>query len=127
MFIVAGVVGAVGAMVPSFIVMGAGIIALVIASPLVQRGTAHVPEDDDWDGTLHPYNGASPPESVVDIAYVRGRWAYDSLHEGWNELHPVHEMVKLGTTTKAAIDEGEWPADLEARIAAVEAARTKGR
>lgn len=32
-----------------------------------------------------------------DIVVVQGDWIYDSLHEGWNEIHPVKRCEKLGT------------------------------
>jgi hypothetical protein len=31
-----------------------------------------------------------------DIVVVQGEWVYDSLHEGWNEIHPVMRCEKLG-------------------------------
>ena len=41
----------------------------------------------------------------ADLLYVRGRWVFDSLHEGWNELHPIKACTRVGSWT------GAWPAD----------------
>jgi hypothetical protein len=41
----------------------------------------------------------------ADLLYVRGRWVFDSLHEGWNELHPIKACTKVGEWS------GAWPAD----------------
>jgi hypothetical protein len=40
-----------------------------------------------------------------DLLYVRGRWVFDSLHTGWNELHPIKACTLVGSW------EGAWPAD----------------
>ena len=32
----------------------------------------------------------------LDVVVVQGYWIYDSLHEGWNEIHPVLRCEKLG-------------------------------
>lgn len=31
-----------------------------------------------------------------NIVVVTGRWVYDAGHEGWNELHPVTSIKKIG-------------------------------
>jgi hypothetical protein len=40
--------------------------------------------------------------SGADILYVQGSWVYDSVHDGWNEFHPVKVCTKIGTW------EGDW-------------------
>jgi len=53
----------------------------------------------------------------ADILVVKGRWVYDSAHEGWNEIHPILHCQRIGTFngswagtafalphTKAAVD-----------------------
>lgn len=40
-----------------------------------------------------------------DLLYVRGRWIFDSLHTGWNELHPIKACTRVGGW------DGAWPAD----------------
>jgi hypothetical protein len=55
-------------------------------------------------GDLHPIelDANNKPLPGADIVYVRGTWVYDSLHEGWNEIHPVKACAKAGTWT------GNW-------------------
>lgn len=36
-----------------------------------------------------------------DIVFVKGRWIYDSLHDGWNEIHAVHACQKIGKLSVA--------------------------
>jgi hypothetical protein len=31
-----------------------------------------------------------------DVVVVKGEWIYDSLHAGWNEIHPVRACQKIG-------------------------------
>lgn len=38
-------------------------------------------------GTLH---------SSRDILLVKGRWVFDTAHEGWNELHPIIHCQRVG-------------------------------
>ncbi|MGI9169600.1 MAG: hypothetical protein ACR2FH_05390 [Caulobacteraceae bacterium] len=73
------------------------------------------PQTGDWGGVFHSYEDAADGKSPVDIAYVVGRWVYDSFHEGGesNELHPVHFMMKMREpVTKGQIAGGDWPIDL---------------
>lgn len=39
----------------------------------------------------------------ADLVVVSGEWVYDSLHEGWNEIHPIRHCQRIGTWT------GVWP------------------
>lgn len=32
----------------------------------------------------------------ADVLYVQGSWVYDTLHEGWNEIHPIKVAMKVG-------------------------------
>jgi hypothetical protein len=40
-----------------------------------------------------------------DIVVVQGRWIYDSLHDGWNEIHAIHACNKI---TSKDLD-APWP------------------
>jgi hypothetical protein len=42
----------------------------------------------------------------ADLLMVSGEWVYDSLHSGWNEIHPVRRCQRIGTWT------GSWPFDV---------------
>jgi hypothetical protein len=41
----------------------------------------------------------------ADLVVVSGEWVYDSLHEGWNEIHPIRHCQRIGTW------KGMWPWD----------------
>ena len=41
----------------------------------------------------------------ADIVYVQGSWVCDTLHDRWNEIHPIKKCVKQGKW------DGSWPAD----------------
>lgn len=43
----------------------------------------------------------------ADLLVVSGEWIYDSLHDGWNEIHPVRHAQKISNTGW----EGTWPFD----------------
>lgn len=35
----------------------------------------------------------------ADLVVVAGEWVYDSLHDGWNEIHPIRQCQRIGTWT----------------------------
>lgn len=77
-------------------------LAAAIIGKFVGAGS---PTDVDPNlGALHPIqlDPNNKPLAGADILYVRGTWVYDSLHEGWNEIHPVKACAKVGTWT------GDW-------------------
>jgi hypothetical protein len=39
----------------------------------------------------------------ADLVVVSGEWVFDSLHEGWNEIHPIRQCQKIGKWN------GVWP------------------
>jgi hypothetical protein len=43
-----------------------------------------------------------------DVVVVQGEWVYDSLHEGWNEIHPVMRCQKLGPLEKDENGQYKW-------------------
>jgi hypothetical protein len=62
----------------------------------------------------------------ADLLVVTGEWVYDSLHNGLNEIHPVHSLQKISNDGWS----GMWPFDVNlARAAwcgAVTAAHAQG-
>jgi hypothetical protein len=58
--------------------------------------------DPSLGGEMHQ-NGCDG--TGADLVVVSGTWVYDSLHEGWNEIHPIKKCLKIGTWT------GTWPFD----------------
>lgn len=78
---------------------------MLLAAVLGKFVGAGSPADIDPSlGDLHPIelDANNKPLPGADILYVRGTWVYDSLHEGWNEIHPVKVCAKVGTWT------GNW-------------------
>jgi hypothetical protein len=52
-----------------------------------------------------------------DIVITKGEWIYDSLHHGWNEIHPVRDCqvigrMELGSFEDPATPAAPWPPDL---------------
>jgi hypothetical protein len=45
------------------------------------------------------------------IFVIKGNWIYDSLHDGWNEIHAIHACQKIGTME---LDGKTWPSQIEA-------------
>ena len=43
----------------------------------------------------------------ADVMVVKGRWVFDTAHEGWNEIHPVTYAQRIGL-----YDIQVWPNDL---------------
>ncbi len=65
------------------------------------------PSDVDPDiGELHPIVTDADGNVVpgASMVYVQGTWVYDTLHEGWNEIHPIKTFAIVGPP------EG-WPGD----------------
>jgi hypothetical protein len=111
------VVGAALSWIPGagwIIALIAGILALLglgIGVPALENDMATPPQDGQWGGKFNAYEDAANDKDPVDLAYVFGRWVYDSLHQpGGNELHPVHYMLKIGHARKGDLKKGLWPA-----------------
>jgi hypothetical protein len=64
-----------------------------------------------------PTTGAGNPLDIdptlgslgaLDIVVVKGEWVYDSLHEGWNEIHPIRDCQILGRLEPDENGEFKW-------------------
>jgi len=90
------------------------LLAFLIGLSNITHDDATPPGDGGWGGSFNPFETAGDPKGLVDLAYVFGRWVYDSLHQGAesNELHPVHYMIKIGEATQGDLSIGLWPPDL---------------
>lgn len=98
----------------SAILMLLALIAAAIAGNAIMNDQA-TPPSGEFGGTFHSWEDAANNGSPVDIAYVVGRWVYDSFHVGSesNELHPVRFMMKMAEpVTKGDLTAGKWPAGL---------------
>jgi hypothetical protein len=98
----------------SVILIVLALLAFLIGVPAITHDDASPPSGGGWGGSFNPYETAGDPNGLVDLAYVFGRWVYDSLHTGAesNELHPVHYMIKLCQATQGDLSKGIWPQDL---------------
>lgn len=115
-FIVAAFVVAIPVVGPilSWILIALALLAFLIGGPAITHDDASPPSGGGWGGSFNSYETAGDPGGLVDLAYVFGRWVYDSLHTGAesNELHPVHYMIKIGQATQGDLAVGLWPPDL---------------
>jgi hypothetical protein len=88
-------------------------LAFLFGGNAIQQNDKASPPGGDWGGSFNIFNPdpKSNPNNPVDLAYVYGRWVFDSLHagEGWNELHPLHFMNKIGRITQGQLIAGGWP------------------
>jgi hypothetical protein len=87
-------------------------LAALFGGAASQNDDASPPSGGGWGGQFNPYDGAGSPSGLVDLAYCYGRWSYDSLHSGWNELHPLYYMLKIGSATQGNLSNGDWPPNL---------------
>ena len=65
----------------SVILILLALLALLIGAPAITHDVAS-PPSDGFGGTFNPYDPTKNPKDPVDIAYVFGRWVYESLHTG---------------------------------------------
>jgi hypothetical protein len=69
-------------------------------------------------GLASPLNPGDPQDvnpnigeiNARDILVLKGNWVYDSLHNGWNEIHAIHACQKIGR-----LEDGiNWPTKIDA-------------
>lgn len=113
-FVVAAALYAIPIVGPvlSWILTILAFLAFLIGGAAVQHDDASPPTDGGWGGSFNAFDSAASPDGLVDLAYVYGRWVYDSLHDGWNELHPLHFMIKIGQAKQGDLNRGDWPPEL---------------
>ena len=64
----------------------------------------HVGDPNDIDPTIGELNPG-------DLIFIKGDWIYDSLHVGWNEIHPVKDCRVILRKADVDLSNG-WPADI---------------
>ena len=77
---------------------GTGALTGPLAGPLA-AGAGHPTDVDPNLRTL----------AKGDIVVLKGEWVYDSLHHGWNEIHPIRDCMVIGKTFIG----GPWPPELD--------------
>jgi hypothetical protein len=98
--LVVATVGAVVCAIPFFgwvvcsiLLVAAAVIAIVgLVIALNDKGS---PSDANAELTEIHTNDATG--RGADVLVIRGDWVYDSLHEGWNEIHPILQAQRVGT------------------------------
>lgn len=62
-------------------------------------------------GAGHPTDVDPELRTLVagDFVVVKGIWVYDSLHTGWNEIHPIRDCCVIATGGTIG---GPWPSDI---------------
>jgi hypothetical protein len=79
---------------------GVGLLTGPFAGPLA-AGAGHPTDIDEDLKTL----------TRGDIVVVKGEWIYDSLHHGWNEIHPIRDCCIIAKVADTGMKIGDpWPA-----------------
>lgn len=74
----------------------------ILTGPLAGEGAAGAGHQTDVDASLAEL-------AVGDVVVVKGEWVYDSLHHGWNEIHPIRDCQIIG---KGMTIGGPWLTDI---------------
>ncbi len=78
---------------------GTGLLTGPFAGPLA-AGAGHPTDIDEDLKTL----------ARGDIVVLKGDWIYDSLHHGWNEIHPIKDCCIIAKATEGWKFGDPWPA-----------------
>lgn len=102
--LVAGTVAAALCLVPVIGWVACLIAAIILAASAAAllAGLTHGLLDAASPSDVNPALGGELQQNAcdgtgADIVVVSGEWVYDSLHEGWNEIHPIRHCEKIGT------------------------------
>jgi hypothetical protein len=99
LLLTAGAVGAILSVILWILAALAGVGAIInYIDPI------HVGDPNDIDPTIGELNPG-------DLIFIKGDWIYDSLHVGWNEIHPVKDCRVILRKDDVDLSNG-WPADI---------------
>jgi hypothetical protein len=87
--------GVMAILIASLVVPGLWIVAVIIAILAILRGIFAEP-GAPGAGTPLDIDPSLGSMDKGDVVIVRGEWVYDSLHAGWNEIHPVRACQIIG-------------------------------
>jgi hypothetical protein len=92
----------------------AGILALLALLALLLGGLFGL-GDTGSPTDVNPSLGSLQTDADKDhlgasLLYVEGTWVFDTMHEGWTEIHPIKVATEFGKW------DGKWPDDTEAVI-----------
>jgi hypothetical protein len=97
--------GVLAMLLLALVIPGSWIVGVIIALLVLFRKIFLADPGDPGSGNpldIGPSPGSLDGRAVV---VVKGEWIYDSLHGGWNEIHPVRDCQVIGHLKP---DEG-WP------------------
>lgn len=119
-FIAAAILAATGiGAILAFLLGLLAFLAGLFGGAIIQKQGVNPPAGSGYGGSeLEPYrlpDGTLNPAGAT-LVYVRGRWIYDSLHSGWNELHPLEYLQIIappgdatGLIPSSSVNNGDWP------------------
>lgn len=94
---IAGLLACIALPFPVGIVLALLALMALLLGAMAGNNDFGSPSDVDV-GELHT-NHVDPETGQAvgaDVLFVHGTWVYDSLHEGWNEIHPIKVCMKVG-------------------------------
>jgi hypothetical protein len=92
--------GVLALLLGSFFIPGLWLAALAILILTLIRRIFSADPTAPGTGTPLDIDPSLGSLSKGDVVVVRGEWVYDSLHEGWNEIHPVRGCQIIGSLRK---------------------------
>lgn len=96
-------VATVGAVVCSIPIVGWAVCAVLLALAAIIAlvgliiGLNDKGSPSDVNAELTEIHTNDPTGMGADVLVIRGDWVYDSLHDGWNEIHPILQAQRAGT------------------------------
>lgn len=87
--------GVLATLLAALVVPGFWIVSIIIALLAILR---KIFGDPGAPGSGNPLDvdPSLGSLSARDVVVVKGDWVYDSLHDGWNEIHAVHDCQIVG-------------------------------
>ncbi len=88
---------------------GVGLILTLIALLLTLIGAGTALTDPLNPGDPQDVDPNLGELAVGDVVVMKGNWVYDSLHDGWNEIHAIHACQII-----ARMEDGKtWPKQIK--------------
>lgn len=89
------------------------LLALLIGGLLGLGDTGSPADVNPSLGNLH--TNTDKGHLGASLLYVEGTWVFDTMHEGWNEIHPIKVATEWGRW------DGAWPDDTEVVVDSIRA------
>jgi hypothetical protein len=95
-----GAYGVLAVLLVALVVPGFWLVGLIIAALILLRKIILAGRGDEGSGNPLDVDPSLGSLDSRDVVVVEGEWIYDSLHEGWNEIHPVRDCIIVGHLDK---------------------------